>query len=84
MLDYYLIIVFSPLLAAALAGLGGRWIGRTGAHTVTILGVGAACVLSFVVLYRMYWGGAPAENISLYTWAVSDGLRMEIGFLVDR
>ena len=84
MLDHYLIIVFSPLLAAALAGLGGRRIGRAGAHTVTILGVGAACVLSFVVLYRMYWGGAPAENISLYTWAVSDGLRMEIGFLVDR
>ena len=84
MLGYYLIIVFSPLLAAALAGLGGKRIGRAGAHTVTILGVGAACVLSFVVLYRMYWGGAPAENISLYTWAVSDGLRMEIGFLVDR
>ena len=84
MLDHYLIIVFSPLLAAALAGLGGKRIGRAGAHTVTILGVGAACVLSFVVLYRMYWGGAPAENISLYTWAVSDGLRMEIGFLVDR
>ena len=84
MLDYYLIIVFSPLLAAALAGLGGRRIGRAGAHTVTILGVGTACVLSFVVLYRMYWGGAPTENISLYTWAVSDGLRMEIGFLVDR
>ena len=84
MLDHYLIIVFSPLLAAVLAGLGGKRIGRAGAHTVTILGVGAACVLSFVVLYRMYWGGAPAENISLYTWAVSDGLRMEIGFLVDR
>ena len=84
MLDHYLIIVFSPLLAAVLAGFGGRRIGRAGAHTVTILGVGTACVLSFVVLYRMYWGGAPAENISLYTWAVSDGLRMEIGFLVDR
>ena len=84
MLDYYLIIVLSPLLAAVVAGLCGKQIGRAGAHTVTILGVGAACALSFVVLYRMYWGGAPAENISLYTWAVSDGLRMEIGFLVDR
>jgi len=37
-----------------------------------------------VVLKNMLWGGAPAENISLYTWAVTDGLRMEVGFLVDR
>ncbi len=84
MLDYYLIIVLSPLLAAVIAGLFGKQIGRGGAHTVTILGVGIACALSFVVLYQMYWGGAPAENISVYTWAVTDGLRMEIGFLVDR
>ena len=84
MLDYYLIIVLSPLLAAVIAGLFGKQIGRAGAHTVTILGVGIACALSFVVLYQMYWGGAPAENVSVYTWAVTDGLRMEIGFLVDR
>jgi NADH-quinone oxidoreductase subunit L len=32
----------------------------------------------------MYWDGAGSENISLYTWAVTDGLRMEVGFLVDR
>jgi NADH-quinone oxidoreductase subunit L len=32
----------------------------------------------------MYWGGAQSENISVYTWAVTDGLRMEVGFLVDR
>jgi NADH-quinone oxidoreductase subunit L len=32
----------------------------------------------------MYWGGAEPENISVYTWAVTDGLRMEVGFLVDR
>jgi len=32
----------------------------------------------------MFWGGAQAENISVYTWAVSDGLKMEVGFLVDR
>ena len=51
---------------------------------MTILGVGVSCVLSAIVLYEFYWGGAAAENISVYTWAVTDGLRMEIGFLVDR
>ncbi|MEO1245608.1 MAG: NADH-quinone oxidoreductase subunit L [Pseudomonadota bacterium] len=84
MLNHYLIIVLSPLAAAIIAGLFGKQIGRAASHWITILGVGASCALSAVVLYEMYWGGAVAENISLYTWAVTDGLRMEVGFLVDR
>ncbi len=84
MLNYYLTIVLAPLLAAVIAGLFGGKIGRAGAHWVTILGVGISFGLSFVVLKEMYWGGAAAENLSVYTWAVTDGLRMEVGFLVDR
>jgi NADH-quinone oxidoreductase subunit L len=84
MLNYYLTIVLAPLLAAVVAGLFGKQIGRAGSHWVTILGVGLACVLSFYVLYQMLWGGAVAENLYLYTWAVTDGLHMQIGFLVDR
>ena len=84
MYNYYLVIVLAPLLAAVIAGLFGKQIGRSGAHTVTIFGVGISTVLSFYVLYQMYWGGAASENISVYTWAVTDGLRMEVGFLVDR
>ena len=81
---YYLTIVLAPLAAAIVAGLAGKSIGRAGSHWVTIAGVGISCVLSFVVLKNMFWGGAEAENISVYTWAVIDGLHMEIGFLVDR
>ena len=84
MYNYYLAIVLAPLIAAVVAGLFGRQIGRAGAHTVTILGVGISTLLSFYVLYRMAWQGAAPENISVYTWAVTDGLRMEVGFLVDR
>ncbi len=84
MYDYYLIIVLAPLAAAIIAGLAGKKIGRVGAHWVTIAGVGTACVLSLLVLRNMFWGGAAAENISVYTWAVTDGLHMEVGFLVDR
>jgi NADH-quinone oxidoreductase subunit L len=84
MYSYYLTIVLAPLFAAIVAGLFGHKIGRKGAHSITIGAVGLSCVLSFYVLYRMYWGGAEAENISVYTWAVTDGLRMEVGFLVDR
>jgi len=84
MYPYYLIIVLAPLAAAMVAGLAGKSIGRAGAHWVTIFAVGLSCVLSLYVLYQMYWGGAQSENISVYTWAVTDGLRMEVGFLVDR
>jgi NADH-quinone oxidoreductase subunit L len=84
MLNYYLAIVLIPLAAAAIAGLAGKQIGRAGAHWVTILSVGISFALSCVVLKAMLLDGAPAENISVYTWAVTDGLRMEVGFLVDR
>jgi len=84
MYDYYLTIVLAPLAAAIIAGLAGHKIGRAASHWVTIAGVGTSCVLSLLVLKNMFWGGAEAENISVYTWAVTDGLRMEVGFLVDR
>jgi NADH-quinone oxidoreductase subunit L len=84
MYEYYLAIVLIPLVASIVAGLAGHKIGRAGAHWVTILGVGISFVLSTIVLINMFWGGAAAENISVYTWAVTDGLRMEVGFLVDR
>jgi len=84
MYSYYLTIVLAPLAAAVAAGLFGKQIGRAGSHWITILAVGLSCILSMVVLKEMFWGGAAAENISVYTWAVTDGLRMEVGFLVDR
>jgi len=84
MLNYYLTIVLAPLGAAIVAGLFGRQIGRAASHWLTILAVGLSFALSAVVLKEMFWGGAGAENISVYTWAVTDGLRMEVGFLVDR
>ncbi len=82
--NIYLAIVLSPLAAALLAGLFGRQIGRAGAHTVTILGVGIAFCLSSYVLWQQMFNGAPAENLSIYTWAVTDGVHMEVGFLIDR
>ncbi len=84
MYEYYLTIVLAPLAAAIIAGLFGKKIGRAGAHWITIIAVGISCLLSLLVLRNMFWGGAEPENISVYTWAVTDGLRMEVGFLVDR
>jgi NADH-quinone oxidoreductase subunit L len=78
-----LVIVLAPLIAAIIAGLGGRVIGRAGAHSVTILGVAVSFALSAYVLKQLLDGAAIFDG-SVYTWLVSDGIRMEVGFLVDR
>ncbi len=78
-----LIIVLAPLIAAIVSGLAGKFIGRVGAHCVTIAGVALACGLSVSVLVQLL-KGAPSFNEGVYTWLVSDGIQMEIGFLVDR
>ncbi len=84
MYSYHLTIVLAPLAAAVVVGLFGRQIGRAGAHWMTILAVGLSFVLSALVLKHLYFDGGQAENYTVYTWAVSDGLRMEVGFLIDR
>jgi len=78
-----LTIVLAPLLAAIVSGLAGRVVGRVGAHCITIAGVALSCALSIYVL-KLLLDGAPTFNGSVYTWLVSDGMKMEVGFLVDR
>ncbi|MBV8660140.1 MAG: NADH-quinone oxidoreductase subunit L [Burkholderiales bacterium] len=79
----YLLIPLFPLFGAILAGLFGRTIGRAGAHWVTILGVAAACVGSFIVLNDLLHG-APAYNGNVYTWLTVNGLDVSVGFLIDK
>ncbi|HTL21468.1 MAG TPA: NADH-quinone oxidoreductase subunit L [Steroidobacteraceae bacterium] len=79
-----LAIALLPLVASAVAGLGGRLIGRAGAHTITCLAVAISCALSLLVLKQIYLDGAPLYDGAVYTWLVSDGMHMEVGFLVDR
>ena len=80
----YLTIVLAPLFAAIVAGLFGRQIGRTGAHSITIAGVTVSFLLSLVVLKSVTLDGAPIFNETVYRWATVGGLEMEVGFLIDR
>ncbi len=80
----YLTIAFAPLVAAVIAGLFGKTIGKAGAHGVTILAVGISCVLSFYVLYQILFKAQAPYNGTVYTWLVSDGVHMDVGFLIDR
>ena len=78
----YLAIPLSCLIGAIIAGFFGKQIGRSGAHCVTIIGVTVSFVLSLIVLKDVL-GGAAIYNQSVYTWMVSDGIRFEVGFLID-
>ena len=76
-----------PLAGAVLAGVfgtvfGGNWIGRRLSHTLTIVGVLLAFILSAMTLKSVAMDGA-RFNETLYTWMVVGGLKMEVGFLVD-
>ncbi|HET9044074.1 MAG TPA: proton-conducting transporter membrane subunit, partial [Burkholderiales bacterium] len=82
MKSLYLIIPLAPLFAALLAGLGGRLIGRAGAHSVTIAGVAISFVASCIVLADVMNGNV--FNGTVYTWLTSGGTRFEVGFLIDR
>ena len=84
MYNVYLTIVLAPLIGALLAGLTGRVIGRKAAHRVTVVGVGLSTVLSVVVFTKMVLNGAPAHEVTVYTWGVVGSLRFEIGFLIDQ
>src|SRR5258706_3328671 len=81
-LQLYLIVPLAPLAGALVAGLGGRRIGRAGAHWVTIIGVAVSFIASCVVFLDVLDGAV--FNGPVYTWLVSDGTRFEIGFLIDR
>ncbi|HIO91452.1 MAG TPA: NADH-quinone oxidoreductase subunit L [Leucothrix mucor] len=78
----YLAIPLAALLGSVIAGFFGSKIGRKGAHIVTLLGVGTACVLSFVVLKHIAFDGN-SYNGSVYTWMVVEGVKFEVGFLID-
>ena len=74
-----------PLVGAVLASflaprLGPRT-GRAFAHSVTIFGVAASLVLSFFIFQDVLAG--KSFNGSIYTWLVTGGVKLEVGFLID-
>ena len=82
-----LAVPLAPLVGSVLAGVfgthfGGNWLGRRITHSLTILGVLVAFILSAQTLWSVALDGA-RFNQTLYTWMVVGGLKMEIGFLVD-
>ena len=86
MLTCCLLIVLMPLIGSLVAGFFRHQIGRAGAHSITILGIGGAFALSFYAAFRIIFMHDAALNVNLYTW-VSGGdvfpYAFHIGFLID-
>ncbi|RYG29586.1 MAG: NADH-quinone oxidoreductase subunit L, partial [Burkholderiales bacterium] len=82
-----LAVPMAPLVGSLLAGIlgtqfGGNQIGRRLSHSLTILGVLVAFILSAMTLKSVALDGA-RFNETLYEWMVIGGLKMEVGFMVD-
>ncbi|RBA23389.1 NADH-quinone oxidoreductase subunit L [Herminiimonas fonticola] len=81
-----LIVPLAPLAGSMIAGLFGtkffgNIIGRKTSHTVTILGVLIAFILSLHTMSLVLDGATFNDN--LYTWMTVAGIKLEVGFLVD-
>ncbi len=82
-----LAVPLAPLVGSALAGLfgtrfAGNQLGRRVCHSLTILGVLIAFLISASTLWSVIQDGA-RFNETLYTWMVVGSLKMEVGFMVD-
>jgi len=81
-----LAVPLAPLAGAAIAGLFGtrffgNLIGRKTSHTVTILGVLIAFIISIQTLLAVIDGAS--YNGTIYTWMTVGGIKLEVGFLID-
>ena len=76
-----LLTVLLPLIASVIVGIFGNKLPRAMAHWLTIIGVGAAFILSMMVLNATLDGYH--ANYNLYTWLQSGNLQMNVGFLID-
>ncbi|HZG45572.1 MAG TPA: hypothetical protein VEZ41_04805, partial [Allosphingosinicella sp.] len=63
-----LAIVFLPLVAAIVAGLGGRMIGRVPAKLITTGALFAACFLSWPIFLGYLGGSYAADVVPVLEW----------------
>ena len=82
-----LAVPLAPLAGSIIAGIfgtkfGGNLLGRKASHSITILGVFIAFIISAMTLKSVALDGARFEG-TIYEWMVVGGLKMEVGFLID-
>lgn len=78
-----ILVTFLPLLGALVAGLFGKVIGRKGSHVVTIGLMVVATVYAIKICWGFVQGALEPMNTTLYTWAMTGGIPIQVGFLID-
>ena len=78
-----LIIVFAPLLASVIAGLGNRALGNTIAKSITTLGLFTSCALSWPIFLTYLQGDTAAHVVPVLKWVQSGSLTFDWALRVD-
>ncbi len=76
-------IVFLPLLAAIVAGFGGRIIGNVAAKVLTTGALGIACALSWPIFLSFLGEGGAASVTPVLEWVRSGTLAFDWALRVD-
>ncbi len=80
-MNSYALIPFLPLAAFVINILLGRKYLKENAHWVSILAVAGSWVVAVMALLEVLSG--TKINYDLYTWILSGGFKVSVGFLID-
>jgi NADH-quinone oxidoreductase subunit L len=78
-----LFIVFLPLIAAIVAGLFGRWIGKTAAKVITTGALFIGAFLSWPIFFQYINGSAGPIVVPVLNWIQSGTLTVDWALRVD-
>ncbi|MEN7537087.1 NADH-quinone oxidoreductase subunit L [Aurantiacibacter flavus] len=78
-----LIIVFAPLLAAIIAGLGNRKLGNMPAKVITTGGLFLSCALSWPIFLQFLGGDVAATVVPVLKWVQSGTMSFDWVLRVD-
>ncbi len=77
------VLVFTPLVTALLAGLGGRAMGATAAKGLTTAGLFLSAALSWVIFTQFWLDGAQGYTVPVLDWIRSGDLEVQWALKVD-
>ncbi|HKR93208.1 NADH-quinone oxidoreductase subunit L [Novosphingobium sp.] len=78
-----LFIVFLPLLAAIIAGLGNKQFGNVAAKSLTTGALFIACALSWLIFLSFLTGTAEVHVVPVLKWVASGSLNFDWALRVD-
>ncbi len=78
----YVLIVFLPLLAALLVGIGQSQLKDRGSQIVTAGAVSLSAILSWVAFFKVTFGHSP-ETVQLFTWISSGSFEVDWSLRID-